>query len=86
MNEMKFIGKRAGRAEIVGFIIMLVLLATVVIGTFTILSESRYAGDAVTVKYYDLKSCDIRNIPREQIRYFKDLDEAIQNGYTKAPC
>lgn len=85
-KQNKFMNKRGD--IIVG---ALILVGLVAFGGFVysaekIVSENRYVGDMGTYLYYDLKTCEIKQIERSNIRNFESKQEAIDNGFRPASC
>ena len=69
----------------------LILVGLVAFGGFVysaekIVSENRYVGDMSTNLYYDLKTCETKQIERANIRNFEGEQEAIDNGFRPASC
>jgi len=83
--SLQMMDKR-GQAEVVGIVFLVSLIIFSGISGYKILSENTYIGDNVTLLYYDLRKCDINNIPKENIVGFKSLKVAINNGYLPAKC
>lgn len=87
MNNIKFNNmKKRGQGEIVGVLVLLGLVIVGGIGTYKLISENRYVGDKTTMQYYDLKKCDIKDIPKENLINLNNLDEAREYGYMPASC
>lgn len=76
---------KKGQSEIVGIIVLAGLLLISGISSHKILSENRYVGDETTNVYYDLSRCVIEISPEDLVS-FNTQEEAIQNGFTSAPC
>ncbi len=64
--------------------ILLILL--VGFGSYKVITENRYVGDASTHEYYDLAKCDVSNLNHDNLINFSDLSEAEKNGYIPAKC
>lgn len=78
--------KKRGQAEVVGALILLGIVLVGGFASYKIVSENRYVGDLNSKIYYDLKTCQVESIPRENLINFNSLGEAIKNGYVPAPC
>ena len=79
-------GKRGQADIVVGGILLIGLIIFSGISGYKVLSENRYVGDKTAFLYYDLSKCDIKDIPKEDIISFNNLEEANKNGYQPAKC
>lgn len=78
---------KRGQAETLA----VVLVGIIVFGGFILSSnkiqeENRYVGDSNSHIYYDLKSCETKQILPENLMRFKSEKKAIENGFTSAKC
>ena len=78
--------KKKGQAEIIGIVVLIIFVAVSSIGGYKIVTHNRYVGDLETKEFYDLAKCDVKDIPRENIISFKNVEEARKNGYLPAKC
>lgn len=73
-----------GQVEPIGVIVLIVLVVIGGIGYSKILSENRYVGAEGLV--YDLKYCDVSNIPKDKLTSFENKEAAYIGGFRDAPC
>ena len=78
--------KKRGQCEIIGVLVLLGLVIVGGIGSYKVISENRYVGDKTIMQYYDLKKCDISNIPKENLVNLKNINEAKEYEYVPASC
>ena len=78
--------KKRGQGEIIGVLVLLGLVIVGGIGSYKVISENRYVGDKTIMQYYDLKKCDISNIPKENLVNLKNINEAKEYEYVPASC
>lgn len=86
-NTIYNLMNKRGQADVI--LGAVVLIGIILFGgavSYKIISENRYVGDKSTLLYYDLKECDIKGIPRENLINFKSSEEAEKNGYNPAEC
>ncbi len=77
---------KKGLSAELGIFFLIGVLIVGGISAHQIISENRFIGDKTTLLYYDLKTCDGKEISRENILDFKTLEEAKENGYQPAKC
>ena len=82
----KNMDKRGQTAEIIGSFILITMVVASGFTLSKVIDDNRYVGDKFELKVYDLSKCDIKDVPKDNRINFKDLDEAINNGYTPAKC
>ena len=88
-NSKKNMNKR-GHAIGLGLgaliLVVLIVFGTVGYTSNKLISEHRYIGDKSNNLYYDLKTCETKNIDRQKLINFKSKEEAESSGYKSASC
>lgn len=77
---------KKSQAEIIAILAILALAVVGGVGYNKIISENRYVGDTGAKIVYDLKFCEVQNIPRANLTSFEDKEIAYQQGYEDAEC
>ena len=79
---------RRGQIEVAlaTFVVGIIVFTGFFITTQKILTENRYVGDKTNFTYYDLKTCETKNLAKENVLSFNSKEDALKNGFQPAPC
>lgn len=77
---------KKSQVEIILLGTIIVMLVFGAFGSYNIISQTRYIGDSQENIVYDLKYCEVKNIPKNRIITFETIDMAYKEEYHDAKC